>query len=72
MARCLICHRKLRDQESIDRKIGPTCFSRLRKLNLEEKTKKKARKAESKRKAEIIKNQISIEEYFEEVETDGL
>jgi len=41
--RCLVCNRTLKDKESIARKIGPTCFSRLMKFNKEEKLKKKHR-----------------------------
>ena len=60
MARCLICHRKLKDQESINRKIGPTCFGKLKKLNKQEKAKRKAREENKRRQQEVLRNQISI------------
>jgi len=67
MNRCLICHRKLKDQESINRKIGPTCFARIQKVTKEEKARKKARKEANKRNADILKNQISIFEEDEQI-----
>lgn len=57
MERCLICHRKLRDSESIARKIGPTCWKRIEKVAKEEKAKRKAR---LKLKNNQIKGQISL------------
>lgn len=67
MERCLICHRKLRDQESISRKIGPTCWSRLAKVTKQEKERKKARQEKLKFKALIAKGQVSV---FDEIEKE--
>jgi len=60
MDRCLICHRKLRDEESITRKIGPTCFARLRKLTKEEKARKRAKAENKRRQQEVLRNQINM------------
>jgi len=61
--KCLICHRNLKDKESITRKIGPTCWGRLVKLTKQDKAKKKVRADINRRKAEITKGQINM---FEE------
>ena len=61
--RCLICHRKLNDPESIARKIGPTCFKRLMKVTKEQKEKRKAKEATIKLKNIKVKGQINM---FEE------
>lgn len=49
MDRCLICHRKLRDKDSIERGMGPTCWRRVMKVVKEDKKRKKARKGSRKR-----------------------
>lgn len=48
MDRCLICHRKLKDDESKRRKIGPTCWKRVMKVAAEEKAKRRARREHKK------------------------
>ena len=63
--KCLVCHRTLKDKESINRKIGPVCWGRLVKLTKEEKAKRKARQESNKRATELLKGQISL---FEEGE----
>lgn len=34
--RCRVCGRKLTNQKSVDRQIGPVCWSKLEKSNLQE------------------------------------
>lgn len=60
ITRCLVCNRKLNDSESIRRKIGPACWRRLQRLTKEEKAKKKAKREANKRKAEMLKGQITM------------
>lgn len=60
MERCLICHRPLKDEISIKRKIGPKCYERLQLVTKQQKAKKKARLA---LKAKQVKGQINM---FEE------
>jgi hypothetical protein len=50
MDRCLICNRKLKDKVSIQRKIGPTCFNRL----------KKVKQMYKRKRPEKVKGQISL------------
>lgn len=57
LQRCLICNRGLKGEESINRRIGPTCFNRLQRVAKEEKEKRKAR---LKLKNSTIKGQISM------------
>lgn len=59
MARCLICHRQLKDAESIARQLGPVCYARVMQVAKEERERRKAKKEQR-----GIKGQISI---FEEV-----
>jgi hypothetical protein len=68
MVRCLVCHRQLKSPESIQRKIGTTCFNRLMKLTSEDKKKKKARQKANKGKAELIKGQINMFEALNKME----
>lgn len=51
--RCLICHRKLRDKESIERGMGPTCWRRVMKVVKEDKERKKARRVLKKLNGQI-------------------
>lgn len=53
--RCLICGRELKDEESIKRHIGPTCWARIQQIAREQ--------AEAKKKKKEIKGQINM---FEE------
>jgi hypothetical protein len=62
--RCLICGRKLRDAESVARRIGSTCFRRLQKLTNEEKAKKRHRREQLKKSA-VEKNQVTVFEILE-------
>lgn len=55
--RCLICHHKLRDAESIARGIGPKCWAMLQTVSKQQKAKRKAR-VELKNKE--IKGQINM------------
>jgi hypothetical protein len=66
MERCLICHRRLRDAESISRRIGPTCFKRLQKVTDQEKQKKRQQREVLKQKASIVKNQINVFEILDD------
>lgn len=50
MNRCLICNRKLKDEESRSRGIGPVCWDRVIKLA------KKERKRELELKRRTAKN----------------
>ena len=65
--KCLVCHRELKNKESIERGIGPVCLGRIIKITKQDKVNKKARAEINHRKAEITKGQISL---FEE-ENDG-
>jgi len=65
---CLICHRKLKSAESRARGLGKTCWNKLKKLDKDEKKRKKAKQEANKLKEEIIKNQINV---FEEVDKSG-
>ncbi|MCM0648670.1 DUF6011 domain-containing protein [Clostridium swellfunianum] len=62
MQRCLICNRKLVDEESIKRKIGPNCWSLVQRLAKEEKAK---RKAKLKFKKYEVEGQVTIFEMEE-------
>lgn len=58
--RCFLCHRKLKDQLSKSRGLGPTCWSKIKKLDKQEKIKRK-QKLETKRlKDTLIKGQVSL------------
>lgn len=50
MVRCLVCHRVLKDPESIQRGIGPTCLWRINQV----------RKMYKKAKPKELKGQISL------------
>jgi len=65
---CLICHRKLKSTESRARGLGIKCWNKLKKLDKDEKKRKKAKQDANKLKLEIIKNQINV---FEEVDKSG-
>jgi hypothetical protein len=64
LQRCLICNRKLKDEESIERKIGPSCWQVILKLAKEEKAKRKARLKFNKNE---VKGQVTIFE-MEDIE----
>jgi hypothetical protein len=55
--RCLICHRKLKDADSIARGIGPKCWSMLQIVSKQQKAKRKARVS---LKNKEIKGQITM------------
>jgi hypothetical protein len=57
LQRCLICNRVLKGEESISRKIGPTCWLRLQKVAKEDRAKRKAR---LKLKNNTLKGQMTI------------
>lgn len=59
--RCLLCKRKLKSEESQARGMGSSCWKKLKKLDKEEKRKRKLRLEEKKRKEELIKGQIKFE-----------
>lgn len=63
MERCLICHRPLKDEISIKRKIGPKCYERMQLVTKQQKAKRKARTAALKLKDRQLKGQINM---FEE------
>lgn len=67
--RCLLCKRKLKSEESQARGMGTSCWKKLKKLDKEEKRKRKIRIEAKKRKDELLKGQISFEEL--EVEVGG-
>lgn len=58
--RCLLCHRKLKDDESRARRLGPTCWHKLKKLDKQEKAKQKERHEVKKLKDMILKGQVSL------------
>lgn len=58
--RCILCHRKLKDQLSKSRGLGPTCWSKLKRLDKAEKKKRKERLEAKKLKEQLIKGQISL------------
>jgi hypothetical protein len=57
LQRCLICNRALKGEESISRKIGPTCWLRLQKVAKDDRAKRKAR---LKLKRNVLKGQLTI------------
>jgi hypothetical protein len=57
LQKCLICNRRLKDEESITRKIGPTCWHRLQKVAKEDRAK---RKAKLKLKKNVLKGQVTM------------
>jgi len=62
---CLICHRKLKSAESKARGLGKTCWNKLKKLDKDEKKRRKAKQDANKLKSEIIKGQMNV---FKELE----
>lgn len=64
MDRCLICHRKLKDEESKKRGMGPTCWSRVMKVVKEDKARRRARATQNKQVNGEIPGQVSL---FEEL-----
>ncbi|HIG0360419.1 TPA: DUF6011 domain-containing protein [Clostridium sporogenes] len=68
MDRCLICHRKLKDEESKKRGIGPTCWRRVAKVIKEDKERRKASIAQRRGSIGEIPGQINIFEMGEESE----
>lgn len=60
--RCLLCKRKLKSEESRKLGLGSSCLRKLRKLDKEEKIKRKIKLEAKKRKEELLKGQISFEE----------
>lgn len=63
MNRCLICHRKLNDDESIKRGMGPTCYRRVMKVVKEDKARRRAKKEQKSKLHKEIPGQINL---FEE------
>lgn len=63
MDRCLICHRKLKDENSRQRGMGPTCWHRVMKVVKEDKERKKARRASRKKINAGVKGQITFFDY---------
>ena len=61
MKRCVLCHRPLKSDESKARGMGSSCWKKLKKLDKEEKRKRKIKLEEKKRKEELIKGQIKFE-----------
>lgn len=59
--RCLLCKRKLKSEESRKLGLGSSCLKKLKKLDKEEKKKRKIKLEEKKRKAELVKGQIKFE-----------
>lgn len=57
---CLLCHRKLKNKESQELGLGPTCASKLRKLDKENKVKKKERYEIKKLKDQVLKGQVNM------------
>jgi hypothetical protein len=43
LQRCLVCGKPLKDEESISRKIGPTCWELVIKIAKEEKAHRKVK-----------------------------
>lgn len=58
--RCLLCGRKLKNKESQELGLGPTCANKLRKLNKQDKAKQKERKEAKRLKDLILKGQVSL------------
>lgn len=68
MDRCLICHRKLKDEESKKRGMGPTCWRRVMKVVKEDKERRKANIAKRRGLTGEIPGQINLFEMGEEDE----
>ncbi|WP_238884480.1 DUF6011 domain-containing protein [Clostridium sp. YIM B02551] len=62
MKRCILCHRSLKSEESLARGMGPSCWAKLKKIDKEEKRKRKLKFEAKKRKEEVLKGQVSFEE----------
>lgn len=58
--RCILCHRKLKSKEARARGLGSKCWSKLQKLDRQEKAKKKERMEAKKLKMPLLKGQINI------------
>lgn len=58
--RCLICHRKLKDDVSKKRGIGPTCWRRVMKVVKADREKRRAKMAHSRRISGELKGQITF------------
>jgi hypothetical protein len=58
--RCILCHRKLKDSVSKARGLGPVCFAKIKKLDKQEKAKRKERMEANKLKVQLIKGQVDV------------
>lgn len=61
--RCLVCHRKLKDEESKRRGMGPTCWRRVMKVVKADKKRRKERRV-LKKISHQIEGQINL---FDEI-----
>lgn len=63
--RCIICNRKLKDNESKRRGLGPVCYARVNKIVKADKKKKLERKI-LKEKIKPLNGQINIDDILKE------
>jgi hypothetical protein len=68
--RCLLCGRKLKNKEARIRGLGSKCWQKLKRLDKQEKAKRKERIEAKKLKVQLIKGQVDVFEMIGDEKTE--